>query len=155
IYPGTQLFERATSEGRILPGSDLLRPTYYFSPDLMQHEIFEQLRQFSSCSPNWIAGDPNASYEAAITRLRQRGVVGPLWSYLAMIQRIAPMELALSEPSSGPTGRSTPAQAEAQPMPWVTAQRCPAPGTGARAFSVLKRDSKSREEQFLLFIDVY
>jgi radical SAM superfamily enzyme YgiQ (UPF0313 family) len=109
IYPGTHLFERAVVEGMIAPEADLLRPTYYFSPDLMQDELFEHLRQFSRCAPNWITGDPNASYEAAVTRLRQRGVVGPLWSYLAMIQRIAPMELAAREPA-GPTGPSSPAQ---------------------------------------------
>jgi radical SAM superfamily enzyme YgiQ (UPF0313 family) len=94
IYPGTELFERAVGEGRISRDADLLAPVYYLSPGLQQDEVFRQLQEFAQRSPNWVVGDPEPSYTKLVARLRQRGIVGPLWSYLSMIQHIRPKELA-------------------------------------------------------------
>jgi len=52
--------------------------------------VFAQLEEFARQSPNWIVGDASPEYYNLVGRLRQRGVVGPLWSYFAMLQQIKP-----------------------------------------------------------------
>lgn len=90
VYPGTALYGRALAEGQIAASTELLRPVYYVTPALTPDEIFARLNQFAAESPNWIVGDPSPAYARLVERLRQRGVVGPLWSYLSMIQRLWP-----------------------------------------------------------------
>lgn len=94
IYPGTPLFERATAEGQLPANADLLEPAYYLAPGLTQEGVFRQLNEFSRRSPNWITGELDPPYEKLVTRLRQRGVAGPLWSYFSLIQQLHPTELA-------------------------------------------------------------
>ena len=103
IYPGTHLFERAVAEGRLAAGADLLQPAYYLAPALTQQGVFAQLNEFSRRSPNWITGEPDPAYEKLVTRLRQRGVAGPLWSYFSLIQQLHPGELAGKPEPRGPT----------------------------------------------------
>ena len=90
IYPGTALHRRALSDGLLTAGTDLLSPAYYVAPGLDVEAIFEMLRGFSKRSPNWIPGDPQPGYTRFVERLRSRGVVGPLWSYFCMMQRLWP-----------------------------------------------------------------
>lgn len=94
IYPGTTLAARAQRESRVPPGADLLPPTYYLAPGLTEGGVFEWLREFARRSPNWIVGDPTPEFASLVARLRRRGVVGPLWSYFAMLQRIMPQGAA-------------------------------------------------------------
>ena len=88
IYPGTPLFDRAVAEGVIRPGADLLAPVYYVAPGLTADLVFARLKEFARRSPAWIAGDPLPGYRELVQRLRQRGVAGPLWSYLSVVQRL-------------------------------------------------------------------
>jgi radical SAM superfamily enzyme YgiQ (UPF0313 family) len=88
IYPGTPLFARAVEEGVIEADADLLAPAYYLAPGLTEETIFSKLREFSQRSPSWITGDPAPGYQELIQRLRKRGVVGPLWSYVSTVQRL-------------------------------------------------------------------
>jgi radical SAM superfamily enzyme YgiQ (UPF0313 family) len=97
IYPGTHLFERAVAEGQIERDADLLQPMYYLAPGLTETAVFAQLQEFAHLSPNWIVGDPSPAYRNLVGRLRQRGVVGPLWSYFALLQRIQPQAVALPQ----------------------------------------------------------
>ena len=90
IYPGTALHRQALAEKRITPETDLLQPQYYISASLTQDEVFAELQSFARLSPSWMAGDPAPAYARLVERLRSRGVVGPLWSYFAMIQRLWP-----------------------------------------------------------------
>ena len=90
IYPGTALFERAVEEGRIGRDAELLTPTYYLAPGLTAESVFAQIQEFARLSPNWIVGDPTPAYSNLVERLRRRGVLGPLWAYFAMLQRIQP-----------------------------------------------------------------
>ena len=105
IYPGTPLFQQAVLEGQIERTANLLSPVYYISSDLDRQEIFNGLQDFARLCPNWIVGDPTPAYASLVERLRRRGVVGPLWSYLSMIQRLWPQGLT---PSPGPLA-ATPA----------------------------------------------
>jgi len=88
IYPGTRLAERALGEGRIIAEMDLLQPTYYLAPGLTEAEVFGRLKEFAKRSPNWISSDPPPFLGKLIASLRERGVVGPLWSYFTMMQRV-------------------------------------------------------------------
>jgi radical SAM superfamily enzyme YgiQ (UPF0313 family) len=90
IYPGTELHRRALQEGRVAPDANLLDPCYYLAPGLDGEVLLDVLREFSRRCPAWIAGDPSPGYNNLVVRLRQRGVLGPLWSYMAMLQRITP-----------------------------------------------------------------
>jgi radical SAM superfamily enzyme YgiQ (UPF0313 family) len=90
VYPGTALFERAIQEGQIRRDAELLAPTYYLAPGLTPEAVFAQVRRFARLSPNWIVGDPTPAYSSLVNRLRRRGVLGPLWAYFVMLQRIQP-----------------------------------------------------------------
>jgi radical SAM superfamily enzyme YgiQ (UPF0313 family) len=94
IYPGTALYQRALREGVLAPEANLLSPVYYVSRDLAPERIFGALQAHAQTAPNWIVGDPSPAFANLVNRLRGRGVVGPLWSYLSMIQRIWPQSLA-------------------------------------------------------------
>ena len=102
IYPGTALHQRAIVEGLIEPDTNLLSPAYYLSPELTSDAIFFELQEHARTAPNWIVGDPSPAYENFVDRLRHRGVVGPLWSYLSMIQRIWPLP-----PPANPSATTT------------------------------------------------
>ncbi len=89
VYPGTPLYERAAREGGAWTQADLLQPRYYLSPALAEDEVFELLHEFARVSPAWIVGDPTPLYRKLTERLRAKGVVGPLWNYFAMMQRLS------------------------------------------------------------------
>jgi radical SAM superfamily enzyme YgiQ (UPF0313 family) len=90
IYPGTALYEQALSEGRIQRNTNLLEPVYYLADGLTEEAVFARLQEFAGRSPNWIVGDRDPGYEKLVTRMRARGVAGPLWSYFSMLQRLWP-----------------------------------------------------------------
>jgi radical SAM superfamily enzyme YgiQ (UPF0313 family) len=94
VYPGTALHRRALRERLIQADTDLLAPTYYLASDLSSEAVFGQLNEFARQSPNWIVGDPTPDYAKLVERLRERGIVGPLWSYFAMLQRVRPHAVA-------------------------------------------------------------
>jgi radical SAM superfamily enzyme YgiQ (UPF0313 family) len=91
IYPDTALHRRALREGRITPETDLLHPVYYLADGLDTDTVFARLQHFARLTPNWIAGDPSPEYTRLVARLRERGVVGPLWGYFALLQRFQPL----------------------------------------------------------------
>lgn len=93
IYPGTALFERAVKEGVLDKEADLLNPAYYVAPGLSSDTLFEKIREFAAIMPGWIVGDTDPVYYDLVRRFRKRGVVGPLWSYFAMMQRIRPQDM--------------------------------------------------------------
>jgi radical SAM superfamily enzyme YgiQ (UPF0313 family) len=90
IYPGTPLCEQALAEGRIGSEAELLAPVYYVAPGLSVEALLAQLREFARRRPNWIVGEPAPGYLRVVERLRQKGALGPLWSYFAAAQRLWP-----------------------------------------------------------------
>ena len=58
-------------------------------PGLTAEFIFERLAEFVRTDPNWIIGEPPASVQRLVERIRQRGLVGPLWTCFGMLQRLA------------------------------------------------------------------
>jgi radical SAM superfamily enzyme YgiQ (UPF0313 family) len=93
IYPGTSLHQRALAEGLVKAEDDLLAPSYYLSPKLSKETVMRKLKEFSARSSQWITGDPTPEYVQLVTRMRQRKIIGPLWSYFAALQRIMPSPL--------------------------------------------------------------
>ena len=89
VYPNTPLFERALYENVFSPDTNFLQPQYYVAPTITETEAFVLLKDFSRRSPNWIVGDPLPVYHDMARRLRAKGVAGPLWGYLATMQRLA------------------------------------------------------------------
>lgn len=88
IYPGTPLCARALREGSLSADADLLHPVYYFSAALTEKELLAQLTEFKEKAPHWLIGTAPASFGQLADRLRQRGVVGPLWEYYPALQRL-------------------------------------------------------------------
>ena len=68
-----------------------MEPHFYFAPGLSGELIWDEMKRFSATSPNWIVNEPNEQYYAFSRKLRRRGVVGPLWNYLATMQRMLPV----------------------------------------------------------------
>lgn len=96
VYPGTPLFDQlsATPGGKPLP--PLLKPFYYIAPPLTQEGMMKRLSEVAGEMPNWIYDDPPPEYYKMAERLRAKGVVGPLWSYFAMMQRLGGLGAAAS-----------------------------------------------------------
>jgi radical SAM superfamily enzyme YgiQ (UPF0313 family) len=88
VYPGTSVHERAVAEGLISCDADLLQPFHYIAPGLSPESITQRLADFATTNPNWIIGEPPPSFHQLVERLRKRGVVGPLWAYFAILQRL-------------------------------------------------------------------
>ena len=67
--------------------ADLLDLVYYISPSLRKEELLQQLAEFAKRDPSWITGPLPATFPHIADRLRQRGVVGPLWEYFGTLRR--------------------------------------------------------------------
>jgi hypothetical protein len=68
--------------------TDFLRPVYYFSPALPATELVATLEEFKHQAANWIVGPLPPSFPPFADRLRQRGVLGPLWEYYTALKRM-------------------------------------------------------------------
>jgi radical SAM superfamily enzyme YgiQ (UPF0313 family) len=88
VYPGTPLFDRLNQQPDGPPLPPLLQPYYYIAPPLTQEGVLTRLREAAAESSNWIYDDPPPEYYKMAERLRSRGVIGPLWAYFAMMQRL-------------------------------------------------------------------
>ena len=91
VYPGTRLFDEAHGRRDCPDEGALMEPHFYFAPGLDGETITAELKRFSSSLPNWIVNEPNDQYYAFARKLRRRGAVGPLWSYLGTMQRVMPL----------------------------------------------------------------
>jgi radical SAM superfamily enzyme YgiQ (UPF0313 family) len=90
VYPETALCRRLVGQGWFPADQDWLQPVFALAPELTEDAVFAQLQGFARRSPHWIIGDPTPAYGKLVQRLRQRGIAGPLWSYMSMLQRIMP-----------------------------------------------------------------
>ena len=83
IYPGTKLDDFARKEGYISQHANLFKPRFYVTPHITRGRIFAMLRQFHARTHNWIVGDLPPSLVTIVQGLRAKGIVGPLWEFLA------------------------------------------------------------------------
>ncbi|MCG8570312.1 MAG: radical SAM protein, partial [Spirochaetes bacterium] len=57
IYPGADIEKTALSEGIIQPGQSLLKPVFYFSPEISLSELKSMIRDNAQKYPNFIPSD--------------------------------------------------------------------------------------------------
>jgi len=89
VYPGTPLFDQLAASPDTTPPPSLLEPYYYIAPPLTEQGVLARLAEVAAEMPNWIHDDPPPEYYTMTERLRAKGVIGPLWSYFAMIQKFS------------------------------------------------------------------
>jgi radical SAM superfamily enzyme YgiQ (UPF0313 family) len=80
LHRDTRLFERAVAEGLAGPGDDLLRPVYYFSPDIDPRELGETLAAAFRGRRDRIF--PPAHGQELMAAMRRLGYRGILWDTL-------------------------------------------------------------------------
>jgi radical SAM superfamily enzyme YgiQ (UPF0313 family) len=83
LYPHTPLWHKAVREGIVAESAELFEPFFYVSPRIAKDRIFELLRGFGAQSMNWIVDGPSPEVLRVTSLLRDRGVQGPLWEFLA------------------------------------------------------------------------
>jgi radical SAM superfamily enzyme YgiQ (UPF0313 family) len=81
IYPRTSLYLTALEEGMIAPGMDCLTPRFYIAPGLDASSIWAAVARQSNGSNRWILPGGYRWLMAVMSRMRQRGMKGPLWEY--------------------------------------------------------------------------
>ena len=82
IYPRTQLHRTAVREGQVAPQDDLLTPRFYAPAGLPLETLAEMVATRSRGRRHWVIGSGNEQMAAAMTRMYQRGRIGPLWDLL-------------------------------------------------------------------------
>lgn len=82
IYPHTKLYDIALAEGKISSSMDMLEPVFYTPDAIDLDEINALVRQRAGQRINWIFGAGGAESSAVVSRMHEKGYVGPLWEYL-------------------------------------------------------------------------
>jgi lipid biosynthesis B12-binding/radical SAM protein len=80
ILPGTRLYSQALAEKSLAGDADLIRPVFYYSPEVAREFIEDRLRLSFRGKPDRIY--PVAAREHVIAVLHRLGHVGPLWDQL-------------------------------------------------------------------------
>ncbi|MDX2111318.1 MAG: lipid biosynthesis B12-binding/radical SAM protein [Verrucomicrobiota bacterium] len=90
VYPDTPLaaIEGAQPRNGTEATSLLEPPCFYRSPQLPTGALDEAMATIQRDEANWIVGDPSPAFKTISTKLRRRGVVGPMWEYIELLQRI-------------------------------------------------------------------
>ncbi len=82
IYPHTKLYDIALSERQITADMDLLEPVFYEADAIKHSEIDRMVKEQGGDRINWIIGSGGDKSAKIISRMHQKGYVGPLWDYL-------------------------------------------------------------------------
>ena len=83
IYPRTALYDIALREGKITADTDMLEPVYYETDAMDRGSIQALVTARAGRRSNWIIGSGGAAAAAMISKLHDRGFIGPLWEHLA------------------------------------------------------------------------
>jgi len=90
IYPDTDLWRMLAPEQHGETAADyLVDPRFYVAPGLTAHGLHIRLRELLKSASNWIVGDPPAAFSETMTKLRKRGISGPMREYVDLLQRLA------------------------------------------------------------------
>ncbi len=90
IYPDTDLWRMLAPEMQRETAADyLVDPRFYVAPGLTAQGLHSRLRELLKSASNWIVGDPPAAFSETITKLRKRGISGPMREYVDLLQRLA------------------------------------------------------------------
>lgn len=90
IYPDTDLWRMLSPEKHGETAADyLVDPRFYVAPGLTAQGLHARLRELLKDASNWIVGDPPAAFSETMTKLRKRGINGPMREYVDLLQRLA------------------------------------------------------------------
>jgi radical SAM superfamily enzyme YgiQ (UPF0313 family) len=90
IYPDTDLWKQLAPEKNGESGTDyLVDPRFYIAPGLTAENLHGRLKALQRTASNWIVGDPPVAFSETMTKLRQRGVRGPMREYVDLLQRLS------------------------------------------------------------------
>lgn len=93
IYPHTPLWRMLAPSGAGETTADYLpQPRFYLAPGFTAAGLYARLAEVKRTSHNWIVGDPPPAFRTTIEKLRARGIRGPLWEYIELLQRIDPQQ---------------------------------------------------------------
>lgn len=88
IYPDTPLWRQLNPEKNGETAADYLQqPRFYLAPGFTVNGLYERLNTVRHEHPNWVVGDPPPAFMATVEKLRRRGVRGPAWEYIELLQR--------------------------------------------------------------------
>ncbi len=82
IYPNTPLYDIAMAQGKISPETNLLEPIFYQSDAIDREAIDALVRARVGKRINWLIGSGGDDGSNIVSRMHERGFVGPLWEYL-------------------------------------------------------------------------
>jgi radical SAM superfamily enzyme YgiQ (UPF0313 family) len=88
VYPGTYLWKELNPEANGETAGDyLIEPRFYLAPGFTSEGLYGRLNEVRAKAHNWIIGDPPPAFVATMDKLRQRGVRGPMWEFVELLQR--------------------------------------------------------------------
>ncbi len=91
IYPETPLWRHCNPEARgEKPADYLLEPRFYIEAPLTTQSLLARITTHRERHHNWILGDPPPEFNETMDKLRRRGVRGPMWEYVELLQRLQP-----------------------------------------------------------------
>jgi radical SAM superfamily enzyme YgiQ (UPF0313 family) len=90
IYPGTPLWRQLAPEKRgETPADYLCEPRFYLEAPFTVEGLYSRLQEERRTAHNWAVGDPPPVFAETMEKLRQRGVHGPMWEYIELLQRLS------------------------------------------------------------------
>jgi radical SAM superfamily enzyme YgiQ (UPF0313 family) len=88
IYPGTPLWGELAPEKHGETAADyLVDPRFFLEPPFTVGGLYGRLSRHRNHCHNWVVGDPPPAFLEAMSKLRKRGVRGPMWEYIETLQR--------------------------------------------------------------------
>ncbi|MCP4578455.1 MAG: radical SAM protein [Deltaproteobacteria bacterium] len=82
VYPHTELYDIALTEGTLSASPDILNPIFYCSKFIDNHEIVRFAKEQAKGHLNWLIGSGGEKIAKIVSRMHDRGYTGPLWEFL-------------------------------------------------------------------------
>ncbi|MBN2401611.1 MAG: cobalamin-dependent protein [Spirochaetes bacterium] len=82
IYPHTELYEIAKTEGQISDSNSLLEPVFYQSKAISYNDIIKTIEDHANGRSNWVIGSGGLKISRLLKRMYRHGYTGPLWERL-------------------------------------------------------------------------
>jgi len=88
IYPDTPLWRLLAPEKNGETAADYLpQPRFHLAPGFTVEGLYGRLAEVKKQHHNWVVGDPPPAFLTTINKLRDRGLRGPMWEYIELLQR--------------------------------------------------------------------
>jgi radical SAM superfamily enzyme YgiQ (UPF0313 family) len=89
VYPGTPIHRMLIKTRPELSDITMLKPYYYVSPEFTESSLTLLIRGEASGRSEWIVPPAPPSIDKDIAKMRRKGILGPLWDYMELMQRFA------------------------------------------------------------------